>query len=330
MNNNQRVVAYTDLLGFSELVVNDSDQAKQLLSDFYNLSQNTKVNEGYEDLELFLFSDFLFVQGDDVSSVVNYMCRLYRGALKYSKDNHNAMLCRGGIARGGVITQQRREAPKVTKNFIVSPALTHAVKMELLVKGQRLLLSANEREELSHFWNNNIESICYDQPSVKPSKLFVKYKYQDVLWARDLAKPLNESKIETAELINISSDLFRKNYKKPKSVSMHYAETLRICMLSYASLLESCASDREMLITLVQDTLIEYPHEIVWLAFLEMVLLSKDAFAFQREESVLTFLRSALLSPKWGEVCSVLEKDENSQLHHAAKELIDIAIHNPI
>jgi len=81
MNDNQRVVAYTDLLGFSELVVNEPYQAKQLLSGFHNLSQNTKVNEGYEDLELFLFSDFLFVQGDDVSSVVNYMCRLYRGAL---------------------------------------------------------------------------------------------------------------------------------------------------------------------------------------------------------------------------------------------------------
>lgn len=330
MNDNQRVVAYTDLLGFSELVVNEHYQAKQLLSDFYNLSQNTKVNEGYEDLELFLFSDFLFVQGDDVSSVVNYMCRLYRGALKYSKDSQNTMLCRGGIARGGVITQQRRQAPNVTKNFIVSPALTHAVKMELLVKGQRLLLSANEREELSHFWNKNIESICYDQPSVKPSKLFIKYKYQDVLWARDLAKPHNESKTETVELINIASDLFRKHYKKPKSVSLHYAETLRICMLSYASLLESCASDREMLLSLVQDTLVEYPHEIVWLAFLEMVLLSKDAFAFQREESVLTFLRFALLSPKWGGVCSVLEKDENSQLYHAAKELIDVAIHDPI
>lgn len=330
MNENQKTVAYTDLLGFSELVVSNPDKAKQLLSDFYNLSQDIKVNKGFENLELFLFSDFLFVQGDDVSNVVNYMCRLYRGSLKYSETQPCAMLCRGGIARGSVITQQRRQAPNVIKNFIVSPALTHAVKMERLVKGQRLLLSANEREELSHFWNRNIESICYDQPSVKPSKLFLKYRYQDVLWARDLSKQYTDSKLETATLIKIAAKLFTANYKKSKSVSSHYAETLRICMLSYASVLEPCATDRELLLSLVEDTLIKYPHESIWLGFLEMVLLSRDAFAFQTEESVLTFLRVALLSPKWGEICLALKRKENLQLYHAVKELIDVAIHEPM
>ena len=139
--------------------------------------------------------------------------------------------------------------------------------MELLVKGQRLLLSANEREELSHFWNHNIDSICYDQPSVKPSKLFLKYKYQDILWARDLAKDNHDSKTETASLINVAAKLFRENYKKPKTVSSHYAETLRICMLSYTSLLEPDINDQNFLSALVRNTLIEYPHETVWLAF---------------------------------------------------------------
>ncbi len=329
MNKNQKVVAYADLLGFSEFVVSDLKQAKQLLDDFYNLSQRTKISKGYKDLELFLFSDSLLLQGNDISSVVNYMCCLYRSALKYCKKGL-IMLCRGGIARGCVITQKRRQAPNVIKNFIISPALTHAAKMESLVKGQRLLLSANEHEELSHFWNHDIESICYDQPSVKPSKLFLKYKYRDILWARDLAKEYPESKKETTNLINIAAELFNKNYKKPKSVSLHYAETLRICMLSYASLLEPCADDRKLLQSLVQGTLIKYPHESVWLGFLEMILLSREAFAFQKEKSVLTFLLVALLSPKWGNICSVLERAENSQLSHAVKELINVAIHEPV
>lgn len=329
MIDSQRVVAYTDLLGYSELVVNDSEQAKQLLSDFYNLSQNIKVEEGYEDLELFLFSDFLFVQGEDVSNVVNYMCRLYREALKYYKDHSSTMLCRGGIARGEVITQKKRQEPNITTNFIVSPALTHAVKMELLVKGQRLLLSANEREELPPFWNKNIASICYDQPSIKPSKLFLEYRYQDVLWARDLAKEYGESKAETAALINIAAELFRNSHKKSKSENIHYAETLRICMLSYISLLEPCANDRKLLRLLVQDTLIKYPHESVWLAFLEMVL-SRDDLAFQEEESVLAFLRAALLSPKWGIICSALERKENLQLYHHVKELMEEVFHKLI
>lgn len=330
MNNNQKIVAYTDLLGFSDLVVTNPVEAKELLSDFYNLAQSTKVNEGFEDLELFLFSDFLFVQGDNIASVVNYMCCLYRRALTYSKTNQHAMLCRGGIARGGVITQKRRQAPNVVKNFIISPALTHAVKMESIVKGQRLLLSANEREELSHFWNNEIKSICYDQPSIKPSKLFLKYKYQDMLWARDLAKEYAQSKQETGELIQIAAKLFIENFKKPISVRAHYSETLRICLLSYASLLEPCATDRELLRTLVKNTLTTHPDESVWLGFLEMVLLSRDAFAFQMEESTLSFLRVALLSPKWGEICKALKRKENAQLYHAVKELVDIVTHDTI
>src|SRR5437762_2232052 len=140
MSDPRRIVAYSDLLGFSELVVKELDLAKQLLSQFYTFAQSTKVENSYADLELFLFSDFLFVQGDRVESVVNYMCQLYRRALQYSMNSPAPMLIRGGVARGGVITQQRRAAPQVTKNFIVSPALTHAVKMEALVKGQRLLI----------------------------------------------------------------------------------------------------------------------------------------------------------------------------------------------
>lgn len=327
MNENQKTVAYTDLLGFSNLVVSDPDLAKNLLSDFYNKSQIIKVNHGFDDLELFLFSDFLFVQGYDVSLVVNYTCRLYREALKYSETSVRPMLCRGGIARGAVITQKRRQAPKVIKNFIVSPALTHAVNMEGLIKGQRLLLAANELEELSHFWNRNIHSICYDQPSIRPSKLFLKYRYQDLLWARDLAKEYADSKCETGALVRIAAKLFRDNYSQPKVVNVHYAETLRICMLSYASLLEPCEADWQLLLSLVNDTLIPYPNESAWLGFLEMVLLSRDAFAFQREQSVLTFLRVALLSPKWGSICLALKRQENLQLFHAVSELIDVAMH---
>lgn len=340
MNKNQKVVAYSDLLGFSKLVVEDSSHAEQLLIDFYDLAQKTKMNEEYKCLELFLFSDSLIVQGDDVSKVVNYMCCLYRSALKYCETNPNVMLCRGGIARGEVITQKNCQRPNIPENFIVSPALTHASKMEKLVKGQRLLLSANELEKLetlSHFWNPKINGICYSQPSIKPIELFLKYKhkykykYQDVLWARDLVKEYDESKVETAALVNIAAKLFNENQKKPKGILSHYAETLRICMLSYASVLEPFKEeDGELLRSLVQDTLIKYPHESVWLGFLEMVLLSRDAFAFQRDVSVLNFLRVALLSPKWGEICSALERKENLQLSHAVKKLIEVVVNEPI
>jgi len=326
MNGDHRVVAYIDLLGFSDLVVRDLRVAEHLLSDFYNMAQRIKISDGFAELELFLFSDFLFVQGDDVSLVVNYVCKLYREALQYSETSAWPMLCRGGVARGAVITQQRHQAPNVTKNFVISPALTHAVKMEALVKGQRLLLAANEREALSHFWNDQIHAICYDQPSIRPTRLFLKYRYQDLLWARDSGKEYRDAKTETRHLVRIASKLFKDNYGRLKGVSVHYAETLRICMLSYASLLESCPEDRDLLAHLVDEVLITCPDEPTWLGFIEMVLLSRDAYAFQIDRAVLSFLRFALVSPRWGAVCATLERQENLQLLNSVKELIDVAM----
>lgn len=326
MDGDQRVVAYTDLLGFSDLVVRDPDAAKNLLSDFYNMAQRIKVSDNFDELELFIFSDFLFVQGNDISLVVNYACKLYREALKYCEASVSPMLCRGGVARGAFITQQRHQAPNVTKNFIISPALAHAVKMENLIKGQRLLLAANEQEELSHFWNNQIHAMCYDQPSIRPSKLFLKYRYRDLLWARDLGKKYLDSKTESQHLVRIASKLFKNNYEKPKGVIAHYAETLRICMLSYASLLEPCQEDRDLLAHLVYQVLTICPNESTWLGFIEMVLLSRDAFVFKNDRAVLSFLKVALVSPRWGAVCATLEREENAQLLNAVKELLDVAM----
>lgn len=39
MNETARIVAYSDLLAFAELVVEKPDAAKTLLSDFYNFAQ---------------------------------------------------------------------------------------------------------------------------------------------------------------------------------------------------------------------------------------------------------------------------------------------------
>jgi hypothetical protein len=177
-------IAYADLLGFSELVVTDMDQAESLLSDFYKIAQELKNAERFDTLDLILVSDSLFAYGQDVSEVVNYACLLYRAALKYSGNSPHPMLLRGGVAAGEAIIQKGEQPPQVKTNLLLSPALVHAVKMEGLIKGHRLLIAANDREVLRHFWNKDIDSICYGQPSLKGDALFPGYKYQDLLWAR--------------------------------------------------------------------------------------------------------------------------------------------------
>ncbi len=104
MPDNEKIVVYTDLLGFSDLVLRNIEEAKDLLSRFYNLSQSTKWDGKFDTIELFLFSDFLFVQGNDVVEVVNYTCSLYRNCLiAIEKFIRAPMLLRGGVARGNVV-----------------------------------------------------------------------------------------------------------------------------------------------------------------------------------------------------------------------------------
>lgn len=326
MSDPQKIVAYCDLLGFSKLVVKCPDDAKQLLSDFYNFAQRVKVDNSFDDLELFLFSDFLFVQGKQVADVVNYMCKLYRRALLYSENSDAPMLMRGGVARGGVVTQQRQEALQVRKNYIVSPALTHAAAMEKLVKGQRLLISGNEREEMDHFWNDSIHAVCYDQPSLKPTDLFKTYRYQDLLWSRDLSLDTEASRAETMQLITIAARLYRGNSRQPKRILAHYAETLRICLLSYSELLEPGTEDREFVKLIVNETLLSHPNSTVWLGFLECVLLSRDAFAFHEDHSMKEFFRYAVLSKCWAEVSVALEQPEHHRLRSATEEFIGTVV----
>ncbi|HEX7047906.1 MAG TPA: hypothetical protein VF275_10100 [Gammaproteobacteria bacterium] len=325
MSDPRKIVAYSDLLGFSELVVKDRAAATQLLSDFYNLAQRTKADTRFQDLELFLFSDFLFVQGSAVEEVANYMCILYRKALRYTDRSPAAMLIRGGIARGGVFSQERHEAPNVTKNFIVSSALTHAVKMESLVKGQRLLISAKEREEIDHFYNAQINAVCYDQPSLKPSKLFKKYRYQDLLWARDISLARAAAREEATECIRIASQLFRNNFGN-KSIVLHYAETLRITLLSYSGLLEPTDVDQGFVAEFVSDTLLPFPNSTVWLGFLESVLMAPEGRAFYLNQGLMAFLRQAILINQWGEVSAALQQPEHAQLLERVQEFVSLAI----
>jgi hypothetical protein len=236
------------------------------------------------------------------------------------------MLLRGGIASGSVITQRPREGLNITKHFVVSPALTHAVEIERATKGQRLLLSANERQEKSHFWNSDIKAICYDEPGIVPSKLFTKYKYSDLLWARDLRKNPDDAKAETKKLIAAAEALFRNNYKKSASVRMQYAETLRICLLSLGSQLER--TDLAIVGGLVDNTLLAFPDASVWLGFLEMVLMSRDGFAFHTNVSMGKFLRTAIMrGGEWGKVSEALSRQEHLQLRIAVEEFVATAIH---
>jgi len=325
----QKIVFYADLLGFRTITKSNVSNAVSVLDEFYNLAQSVKVKPEYKYIDLYLFSDSLFAQADEkhLKEVVDFACELYRQCLMSDVSAKVfPVLLRGGIARGQVIIQKRYEAANVTKHFVVSEALVHGTEMEKMVKGQRLLLAANEEEEFKHFWKARYSAISYDAPSLHATKAFRDYKYHDILWARDLRQNLSIGKTTTKNCIERSASLFRDNYSSSKKVRQQYAETLRICLLSYTSLLEPNSNESDFLEALIDSTLMPYPDAVVWLGFLEMVCTSRDDFAFQPEVYMKKFMKFAIQHPEWGKICTALQLNEHAQVASKIDGLLSVQL----
>jgi hypothetical protein len=176
-------LAFIDLLGFSQMVSLNSDSAKQVLGDFYNITYRIIKNE--ESIVGNLFSDSLLAHSQNSSALVNAITKVYRECLKKNRTYHFDLakfflLPRGGVSFGIVDIQNRIEAPNLSKNFIVSPALVHSAKMESQIKGSRLLIADTEYNVEPIFnWNINVKSILYENSAFT---FWAKYKYYDSLW----------------------------------------------------------------------------------------------------------------------------------------------------
>jgi len=315
-----QALAYADLSGFSNFVKSDLNAATGLLSDFYNFAQGLKIRNDFGDIFIILYSDSIMIFGPKIADVVNYTALLFRECLRYNANpDRFPLVPRGGIASGSVILQERFEAPRVTKKFVVSPALVHAVGIERLIDGQRLLISASEQEENEHFWNRDIKAILYDQPRIKSGN--TGYRYQDILWPCDLGLNKHDARQQTRELIEIAAALFRRFYGSKASV--HYAETLRICLVSYAHLLEPIHDDL-FIQEIVNNTLLRFPSEATWLGFLEMVFTSPDDWHYQINDGIHLFFKRALLDPIWGKVNNSLALSENGALKAHVQEMIEV------
>ncbi|MBU0712422.1 hypothetical protein KKA87_10970 [bacterium] len=158
-------LAFIDLLGFSQMVTTNHNHSKEILHDFYNITYRIIKEE--TRVKGHLFSDSLLAYSSEPAVLVNVIAKLYRECLiknnSYEFDlSKFFLLPRGGISFGIVDIQDRTEAQNLTKNFIVSPALVHSVKMENQIKGSRLLIADSNNDEDQLFnWNEDVKSILY-------------------------------------------------------------------------------------------------------------------------------------------------------------------------
>ena len=307
----QKCLAVIDLLGFSNMVKKDHGVARDVLNDFYNIAFS--IIKPKTALKGHLFSDTLMVYSNDNAVLINGLCEIYRECLKKNKDYQNRevffLLPRGGISIGLVNIEDRVEAPNLKKDFIVSPALVHSAEMEKNIKGSRLLIAvkAVSTEEMLITWNTNIRTILYKQNFC----FWDKYQYQDALWFADLSKGNEERKKEVESLIDIVIELAKENSKN-RPILQHYADTLRIGLLSYSHLFEATMSSG--LIDRLVTEFAEDQYWKIWLAIFEMAMQSPDSWAISGTRSFTDFYRKICLSKGWVKLLNEINKPRNSFL----------------
>lgn len=75
-----KILAFIDLLGFSQMVEKDHVKANEILNDFYNIS--FKVIKKDLSVDGSLFSDSLLAHSENYSALINCITEIYRECLK--------------------------------------------------------------------------------------------------------------------------------------------------------------------------------------------------------------------------------------------------------
>lgn len=304
-----QALAFIDLLGFSQMVGSNSSRSKEILNDFYNIT--FRIIKEVDEVQGSLFSDSLLAYSNNPALLVNIITEIYRECLKkndayeFNLSKH-FLLPRGGISYGVVDIQNRIEAPNLSKNFIVSPALVHSAKMESQIKGARLLIAdlENNKEQVFN-WNGNVRSILYENSTFT---FWSNYKYYDALWFLDLNKDHWEQKVEVEELIGIAIKLAKSNSGNNSAIEQHI-QTLRIGLLSYAKFLTP--NSNPMLKRIISE-FEEDKYWLIWLTLFEVMMQSPDSWAFPAKSEVIEFYKKISLKSSWANVIKEINKPSNS------------------
>lgn len=291
------------------MVGSNSSYSKEILNDFYNITYD--IIKEKDEVQGNLFSDSLLAYSSEPSILVNVIAEIYRKCLKkndtYSFNlSKHFLLPRGGISYGMVDIQNRIEAPNLSKNFIVSPALIHSAKIESQIKGSRLLIADFENNNDQIFnWNNNIKSILYENSTFT---FWSNFKYFDALWFLDLDKGHEEQKNELDELINVSIKLVKSNSNNKNAIEQHL-QTLRIGLLSYSKFLTPNSNP------ILDRIILEFEDDkywLIWLTLFEIIMQSPDHYVFTSKSEVIEFYKKISLKSSWANVIREINKPKNS------------------
>lgn len=300
----EKILAFIDLLGFSQMVNNDENKARIILNDFYNISFDEIKDK--PTVNGHLFSDSLLIYSTSREDLINCLASIYKRCLlkngTYKEVSKFFLLPRGAMSVGIVNVEDRQTAPNLTKDFIVSQALVHSAKLESQIKGSRLLVAVKniEQEQMQLNWNRNIRYGLYQDDAFS---FLENYKYKDVLWFSSLDDGIEE-RDSLINLIEIAIKLVKENARNEK-VLLQHIWTLRIGLLSYSKYL---GQENDPILNRIIKEFKADQYWLLWMTLIEIIVTSTNAWKYASSKKIVDFYKKTSLKKGWSDLIEELNK----------------------
>lgn len=315
----EKILAFVDLLGFSQMVNTDENKARVVLNDFYNIA--FREIKSRPSVNGHLFSDSLLAYSNSREDLINCLAAIYQKCL-LKNDTYNELskfflLPRGAMSVGIVNVEDRPTAPNLTKDFIVSQALVHSAKLESQIKGSRLLVAVknDEQQQMQLDWNKYIRYGLYQDDALT---FLENYKYKDVLWFSSFDDGSNQRN-NLINLIDIAIKLVKDNSRNDK-VLLQHIWTLRIGLLSYSKYL---GLENDPVLNRIIREFKADQYWLLWMTLVEMIVNSTTEWKYASSKKIVDFYKKTSLKKGWSNLIEELNKPGEQYALKCFEKFID-------
>jgi len=315
----EKILAFVDLLGFSQMVNTDENKARVILNDFYNIAF-TEI-KSRPSVNGHLFSDSLLAYSNSREDLINCLASIYQKCLlkndSYSELSKFFLLPRGAMSVGIVNVEDRQTAPNLTKDFIVSQALVHSAKLEAQIKGSRLLVAVKneQQQQMQLDWNRNIRYGLYQDDALT---FLENYKYKDVLWFSSFDDGITQ-RDNLINLIDIAIKLVKDNSRNEK-VLLQHIWTLRIGLLSYSKYL---GQENDPVLNRILREFKADQYWLLWMTLIEMIVNSTTEWKYAASKKIVDFYKKTSLKKGWSNLIEELNKPGEQYALKCFEKFID-------
>jgi hypothetical protein len=172
-----KYVAFCDILGFSNSVINEFDKVIAIYKDF----RNEIDKYDFFKLKISIYSDSILIMSDDIIEITKAVQILLWRALSY-----------GWIIRGGIAYGKHWKESDENNLFIVSEALVKAVNIEKTIKHPIIVIS-DEIDLGLEYWQLGFEYSVFDLPIINYNNQNIVNPFNNY-WFKSAEIKLNELK----------------------------------------------------------------------------------------------------------------------------------------